>query len=144
MNGQDIDNVYDRIKDQKMEDSYYRSIKDTEDVLKEHGWKLKSIPDTKDDNKEVLIFKKNNEEIILERILPPKTDIERSFIELDKSLKNFDYTYDYSDDHRVYREGRAEQNRISQEIEKLKLIDEKRVIEMIEKHKHKHGVQFQC
>lgn len=143
MNGQDIDTVYDRIRDQKMEDSYYRSIKDTEDVLKEHGWKIKAIPDSNDENKEIIIFKKNNEEIVLERTLPAKDSIERSFIELDKSLKNFDYTYDYSDDHRVYREGRAEQNRISQEIEKLKQIDEKRVLELIFKHKHNHGVQFQ-
>ena len=65
------DYVYDKIKDRMAEESYERSVKETHDVLIEHGWKIKAIPDDHR-GREIVIYFKGNEEIILERIKSPE------------------------------------------------------------------------
>ncbi len=65
-------------------------------------------------------------------------------IELESKLKNFDYTYEFSDDARIHRNGRFNEMQIREKIRAMikEGYSRELIKSMIQKNKSEHGTQF--
>ena len=63
--------------------------------------------------------------------------------ELEIMLRNFDYTYMMSDDHRVWTTGVNREKEIAEKIQEMAEIDAVRTQQLIDKYKEEYGTQFQ-
>jgi len=63
--------------------------------------------------------------------------------ELEANLKQFDYTYMFSDDHRTWLNGNMHEKAINQLISSLVVYDKTRVQGLIDTYKSQYGTQFE-
>jgi len=67
---------------------------------------------------------------------------EKTWEELDNKLKNFDYTYEFSDDHRTWTEWRKKEEELRKLIRSMAKIGIQRTTDLIIKHESEHGTNF--
>ena len=64
------------------------------------------------------------------------------FDDLEKELKNFDYTYMMSDDHSVWVKGESEERRVQALVSECASLDKGKTRELVDKYKQKVGTIF--